>query len=84
MRPVLYSRLEVGHVLVKDTVIRNVTTDILRYMNIPDGNSIFIFEVSGLCIGHLLLGTLHSRLFNRESFGGRLFRADQCRLSVTS
>ncbi|MEM0977736.1 MAG: MBL fold metallo-hydrolase [Pseudomonadota bacterium] len=39
--------------------IRNVTTDIRSGFTgaEPDGNSIFIFEVGGLCIGHL--GHLH-------------------------
>jgi len=39
--------------------IRNVTTDIRSSYSgaRPDGNSIFIFEVGGLCIGHL--GHLH-------------------------
>lgn len=43
---------------IVDVVIRNVTTDI-RGWNEPeeDGNSIFIFEVADLCIGHL--GHLH-------------------------
>jgi L-ascorbate metabolism protein UlaG (beta-lactamase superfamily) len=52
---------------VGDVTIRNVTTDIRRYFGddsnaemIKDGNSIFIFEVAGLCIGHL--GHLHTRL----------------------
>ncbi|WP_322515319.1 MBL fold metallo-hydrolase [Rhodopseudomonas palustris] len=55
-------RLRVG-----DVMIRNVTTDIRRTMfddgnagMIKDGNSIFIFEVAGLCIGHL--GHLHTAL----------------------
>lgn len=48
------------HLVVEDVLIRNVTTDILRFGNAPDGNSIFIFEVAGLCIGHL--GHLHHRL----------------------
>jgi L-ascorbate metabolism protein UlaG (beta-lactamase superfamily) len=55
-------RLRVG-----DVFIRNVTTDIRRYFGddsngemLKDGNSIFIFEVAGLCIGHL--GHLHHRL----------------------
>jgi L-ascorbate metabolism protein UlaG (beta-lactamase superfamily) len=50
-----------------DVLIRNVTTDIRRYLfdngsgeMIKDGNSIFIFEVGGLCIGHL--GHLHVKL----------------------
>src|SRR4051794_480616 len=52
---------------VGDVLIRNVTTDIRRYFGedsngemIKDGNSIFIFEVGGLCIGHL--GHLHHKL----------------------
>ncbi len=52
---------------VGDVFIRNVTTDIRRYFGdgpnaemIKDGNSIFIFEVAGLCIGHL--GHLHHKL----------------------
>jgi L-ascorbate metabolism protein UlaG (beta-lactamase superfamily) len=52
---------------VGDVLIRNVTTDIRRYLfdnsntaMVKDGNSIFIFEVAGLCIGHL--GHLHVRL----------------------
>src|SRR5882762_754258 len=52
---------------VGDVFIRNVTTDIRRYFGddsngemMKDGNSIFIFEVAGLCIGHL--GHLHHKL----------------------
>jgi len=52
---------------IGDVFIRNVTTDIRRYLGddssaemIKDGNSIFIFEVAGLCIGHL--GHLHHAL----------------------
>ncbi len=52
---------------IGDVYIRNVTTDIRRYFGddsnsemIKDGNSIFIFEVAGLCIGHL--GHLHHKL----------------------
>ena len=51
---------------VGDVYIRNVTTDIRRYYDegngemIKDGNSIFIFEVAGLCIGRL--GHLHHKL----------------------
>ncbi len=43
---------------IKDVTVRNVTTDI-RGWAAPevDGNSIFIFEVADLCIGHL--GHLH-------------------------
>ncbi|MGV3548547.1 MBL fold metallo-hydrolase [Rhizobium sp.] len=41
-------------VAIEDTFIRNVTTDINRWgRQAKDGNSIFIFEVQGLCIGHL-------------------------------
>ena len=52
---------------IGDVFIRNVTTDIRRYFGdgpdgemIKDGNSIFVFEVAGLCIGHL--GHLHVKL----------------------
>jgi L-ascorbate metabolism protein UlaG (beta-lactamase superfamily) len=52
---------------IGDVFIRNVTTDIRKYFGddsnaemIKDGNSIFIFEVAGLCIGHL--GHLHHKL----------------------
>ena len=50
---------------VGDVLIRNVTTDIRAYRFDSealqkDGNSIFIFEVAGLCIGHL--GHLHHPL----------------------
>jgi len=46
---------------VRDVTIRNVTTDI-RGWGTPekDGNSIFVFEVADLCIGHL--GHLHHEL----------------------
>ena len=58
---------------VGDVRIRNVTTDIRggALGRIPDGNSIFIFEVAGLCIGHL--GHLHHEL-SPEQLGsiGRL------------
>ncbi|WP_309085054.1 MBL fold metallo-hydrolase [Chelativorans sp.] len=47
--------------LVDDVYIRNVTTDIRGgSAAAKDGNSIFIFEVAGLCIGHL--GHLHHEL----------------------
>jgi L-ascorbate metabolism protein UlaG (beta-lactamase superfamily) len=47
---------------IEDVRIRNVTTDIRSGVvgRIRDGNSIFIFEVAGLCIGHL--GHLHHEL----------------------
>jgi L-ascorbate metabolism protein UlaG (beta-lactamase superfamily) len=55
------------HERIGDVIIRNVTTDIRRYLGDDsggemrkDGNSIFIFEVAGLCIGHL--GHLHHKL----------------------
>ena len=60
-------------VVVDDVYIRNVTTDIRDWGgNLErDGNSIFIFEVADLCIGHL--GHLHTRLSDAQ-FGaiGRL------------
>ena len=46
---------------IRDVTIRNVTTNIRGWGTPePDGNSIFIFEVADLCIGHL--GHLHHRL----------------------
>src|SRR5690606_14351430 len=51
------------HALTVDDVhIRNVPTDIRSWDGgmVADGNSIFIFEVAGLCIGHL--GHLHHHL----------------------
>ena len=47
---------------LKDVYIRNVTTDIRggQMGRIPDGNSIFIFEIADLCIGHV--GHLHHEL----------------------
>jgi L-ascorbate metabolism protein UlaG (beta-lactamase superfamily) len=55
-KPASYN-LQVG-----DVRIRNVTTDIRSgvTMREKDGNSIFVFEVAGLCIGHL--GHLHHEL----------------------
>lgn len=49
-------------VQVGDLRIRNVTTDIRFGVanRVTDGNSIFIFEAAGLCIGHL--GHLHHEL----------------------
>ena len=58
--------------VVDDVYIRNVPTDIRSWGGLePDGNSIFIFEVAGLCIGHL--GHLHHHLED-EHYGaiGRL------------
>lgn len=49
------------NLMVKDAYIRNVTTDIRSYGGFEEnGNSIFIFEIAGLCIGHL--GHLHHEL----------------------
>jgi len=47
---------------IEDAYIRNVPTDIRRWGGALEvgGNSIFIFEVAGLCIGHL--GHLHHHL----------------------
>lgn len=47
---------------IGDIRVRNVTTDTRGGMigRVKDGNSIFIFEVAGLCIGHL--GHLHHQL----------------------
>lgn len=59
-------------VIVEDVYVRNVPTNIRRFDTMEaDGNSIFIFEVAGLCIGHL--GHLHHHLEN-EHYGaiGRL------------
>jgi len=50
------------HFEIRDMLIRNVPTDIRSWGGgrIPAGNSIFIFEVAGMCIGHL--GHLHHEL----------------------
>jgi L-ascorbate metabolism protein UlaG (beta-lactamase superfamily) len=46
------------HLDLGEVLVRNVTTDVMnRGFLREDGNSIFIFEVAGLCIGHL--GHLH-------------------------
>ena len=57
---------------IGDIRVRNVTTDIRGGMTerLKDANSIFIFEVAGLCIGHLghlhhLLGPEHVGLIGR-------------------
>lgn len=50
----------VHYLSLRDMVVRNVPTDIRRWEDgqaEPFGNSIFIFEIAGLCIGHL--GHLH-------------------------
>lgn len=53
-------------VVVGDAYIRNVPTDIRGWGGAmePNGNSIFIFEVAGLCIGHL--GHLHHELTEKQ------------------
>ncbi|WP_292402303.1 MBL fold metallo-hydrolase [Mesorhizobium sp.] len=62
------------HALVVDDVyIRNVPTDIRNGGDLGKyGNSIFIFEVAGLCIGHL--GHLHHRL--EDAHYGAIGRLD--------
>jgi len=51
---------------VSDVRVRNVPTNIRDWGGgtIPYGNSIFIFEVAGLCIGHL--GHLHHTLTDQQ------------------
>lgn len=51
----------VHHLHLADLTVRNVSTDIRGWSGTvePDGNSIFIFEVADLCIGHL--GHLHHK-----------------------
>ncbi len=53
-------------VMVDDVYIRNVPTDIRSWGGAleRDGNSIFIFEVADLCIGHL--GHLHTGLSDAQ------------------
>ncbi|MEP3233778.1 MAG: MBL fold metallo-hydrolase [Hyphomicrobiales bacterium] len=50
------------NIQIDETIIRNVTTDISSFSghHEKNGNSIFIFEMGGLCIGHL--GHLHHLL----------------------
>lgn len=52
--------------VVGDTYVRNVPTDIRSWEGgmEANGNSIFIFEVAGLCIGHL--GHLHHELTDKH------------------
>lgn len=61
-------------VVAGDTYIRNVPTDIRGWGGAmePNGNSIFIFEVAGLCIGHL--GHLHHEL--TDTHYGEIGRLD--------
>lgn len=60
--------------VVGDAYIRNVSTDIRSWGGSfePNGNSIFIFEVAGLCIGHL--GHLHHEL--TDAHYGEIGRLD--------
>ncbi|MEC9369039.1 MAG: MBL fold metallo-hydrolase [Pseudomonadota bacterium] len=53
-------------VTVQDVFIRNVPTNIRRWSGGTEvsGNSIFIFETAGLCIGHL--GHLHHELTQQQ------------------
>ncbi|WP_204113890.1 MBL fold metallo-hydrolase [Shimia biformata] len=56
------------HLEVGDMLIRNVSTDIRSFDGVEEkGNSIFIFEVAGLCVGHL--GHLHHEP-NEEQYAG--------------
>lgn len=59
---------------IEDIYIRNVPTDIRGWDGgmERDGNSIFVFEVAGLCIGHL--GHLHHRL--EDAHYGAIGRLD--------
>jgi len=51
---------------VADVRVRNVATNIRDFGGgyIPHGNSIFIFEIAGMCIGHL--GHLHHTLTEQQ------------------
>jgi L-ascorbate metabolism protein UlaG (beta-lactamase superfamily) len=51
---------------VDDVRVRNVATNIRDWNGgyIPHGNSIFIFEIAGMCIGHL--GHLHHTLTEQQ------------------
>lgn len=53
------------HLTVGDVYIRNVVSDIRSWSGqVENANSIFIFEVAGLCIGHL--GHLHFELTEQQ------------------
>jgi L-ascorbate metabolism protein UlaG (beta-lactamase superfamily) len=63
----------VHHLQIGDVLIRNVTTDIRTFGGLreADGNSIFIFEIANLCIGHV--GHLHHVLATEDlNFLGQL------------
>jgi L-ascorbate metabolism protein UlaG (beta-lactamase superfamily) len=53
-------------VTLSDVRVRNVATNIRDWAGgyIPHGNSIFIFEIAGMCIGHL--GHLHHTLTDQQ------------------
>src|SRR5581483_10890821 len=53
-------------ITVSDVRVRNVPTNIRDWSggSIPYGNSIFIFEIAGMCIGHL--GHLHHTLTDQQ------------------
>ncbi len=53
-------------VSLADVRVRNVATNIRDWVggHIPHGNSIFIFEIAGMCIGHL--GHLHHTLTDQQ------------------
>jgi L-ascorbate metabolism protein UlaG (beta-lactamase superfamily) len=53
-------------VTLADVRVRNVATNIRDWAGgyIPHGNSIFIFEIAGMCIGHL--GHLHHTLTDQQ------------------
>ncbi|MGE0500919.1 MAG: MBL fold metallo-hydrolase [Rhizobiaceae bacterium] len=61
-------------VVIDDVYVRNVPTDIRDWSGGVEvgGNSIFVFEVAGLCIGHL--GHLHHRL--EDAHYGAIGRLD--------
>lgn len=62
------------YLTVGDLLVRNVSTDIRSGFgteDVPLGNSIFVFETAGLCIGHL--GHLHHALNDSQKAAlGRL------------
>jgi len=52
-------------VQVGEVLVRNVPTDIRGYRGVEEnGNSIFVFEIQGLCLGHL--GHLHQTLSDSQ------------------
>ena len=53
-------------VTLGDVRVRNVATNIRDWSGgfIPNGNSVFIFELAGMCIGHL--GHLHHTLSDEQ------------------